>query len=82
MFQDTTPEALAKQFEILRRVSPADKLAMTFEFIDNVRQRSKAGILHGHPDWDEDQVQRAYAKMVLGKTLFEEVYGVGSATDE
>ena len=82
MFEDTTPEALAKQFEILRRISPADKLAMTFEFIDNVRQRCKAGILHRHPDWDEDQVQRAYAKMVLGITLFNEVYGVGSAIDE
>jgi len=82
MFEDTTPEALAKQFEVLRRIGPADKAAMTFELSDNVRELAKAGIRHRHPDWDADRVKRAYARMILGKTLFNEVYGVGSATDD
>jgi len=82
MFEDTTPEALAKQFEVLRRIGPADKAAMTFELSDNVRELAKAGIRHRHPDWDVDRVKRAYARMILGKTLFNEVYGVGSATDD
>jgi len=82
MFRDTTPEALAKQFEILRGIRPADKVAMTFESIDNIRRLAKAGIRHRHPDWDEDRVRRAYARMILGRTLFNEVYAVGSATDE
>jgi hypothetical protein len=82
MFQDTTPEALAKQSEVLSRIRPADKVVMTFESMDNERRLAKAGIRHWHPDWGEDRVQRADAKMVLGRTLFNKVYAVESATDE
>ena len=77
MFEDTTPEALAKQFEVLRRISPADKAAMTFELSDNVRCFVEAGVRHRHPQWDDRMVEREVVRLMIGDDLFQRAYGKG-----
>jgi hypothetical protein len=73
MLDDTTPEALAVEARILRRMGPAGRLAMTFELNDNLRSLVEAGVRHRHPDWDNQRVERDVIRLMIGDTLFQEV---------
>jgi hypothetical protein len=72
---DTTPEALAVQFRVLRRIGPAGRLAMMFELSDNLRQIVKDGVRHHHPDWDDRTVEREVIRLMIGDDLFRQAYG-------
>lgn len=71
---DTTKEAAIKQFEVLRNLGPAGRLKLTMDLCENLRNITKAGIRHRHPDYTEQQVTQAYLKLILDKTLFEEIF--------
>ena len=71
---DTSREAAAKQLEVLRNLGPAGRLKLTMDLCDNLRNITKAGIRHRHPDYTEQQVTQAYLKLILDKTLFEEIF--------
>ena len=73
--RDTTPEAMAKEFEILRRIGPTGRLAMAFELSDNLRSLVRAGVRHRHPDWDETRVRLEVFRLTYGDRLYDEVYG-------
>ncbi|MCL5282017.1 MAG: hypothetical protein M1376_19155 [Planctomycetes bacterium] len=75
MLDDTTPEALAVQFQVLRRIGPAGRLAMMFELSDNLRQITKDGVRHHHPDWDDRAVEREVMRLMMGDDLFRQAYG-------
>ncbi len=75
MLDDTTPEALAVQFQVLRRIGPAGRLAMMFELSDNLRQIVKDGVRHHHPDWDDRTVEREVIRLMVGDDLFRQAYG-------
>ncbi len=68
--RDTTPEAMLKQIEVLRRLGPAGRAAMTFELSDNVRSLVEAGVRSRHPDWDTDTVNREVIRIMIGEDLF------------
>ncbi len=72
---DTTPEALAVQSQVLRRIGPAGRLAMMFELSDNLRQIVKDGVRHHHPDWDDRTVEREVIRLMIGDDLFRQAYG-------
>jgi len=71
---DTSKEAAAKQLEVLRNLEPAGRLKLTMDLCDNLRNITKAGIRHRHPDYTEQQVTQAYLKLILDKSLFEEIF--------
>lgn len=75
MLDDTSPEALAVQFRILRRMGPASRLAMTFELSDNLRSLVMAGVRHRHPQWDDRAVEREVIRLMIGDELFRRAYG-------
>lgn len=77
MLDDTTPEALAVQFQILRRMGPAGRLAMTFELSDNLRLLVAAGVRHRHPQWDDRAVEREVIRLMIGDESFGKAYGRG-----
>lgn len=80
MLDDTTAEALAVQFRVLRRLGPSGRLAKTFELCDNLRFLVAAGVRHRHPDWDDRAVEREVIRLTIGDDLFGQAYGKGSAT--
>lgn len=75
MLDDTTPEALAVQLRILRRLGPAGRLEMTFELSDDLRQIVKDGVRHRHPDWEEHAIEREVIRLMIGDDLFRQAYG-------
>ncbi len=77
--RDTTAEAMAKEFEILRRIGPAGRAAMTFELSDNLRSLVEAGVRYRHPQWDDRSVEREVIRLMIGDDLFRKAYGGNQA---
>jgi hypothetical protein len=50
---------------VLRRLSPAQKLAQAHAMWRYARQRVEAAVRWQHPQWDERQVQREVARRML-----------------
>lgn len=78
MRDDTTAEALAVQFRILRRMGSAGRAAMTFELSNNLRLLVEAGVRHRNPLWDDRAVEREVIRLMIGDELFRKAYGEGS----
>jgi hypothetical protein len=77
--RDTTRDAFRKQIEVLRRLGPSGRAAMTFELSDNLRSLVEAGVRHRHPRWDERTVEREVIRLMIGDALFRQAYGERSA---
>jgi hypothetical protein len=71
---DTTIEAARKQFEILRRLGPDARLEMAFEMSDNLRSIVESGVRFRHPDYDEQEIQKEVLRLMIGESLFKQVY--------
>jgi hypothetical protein len=55
---DTTPEALAAQTEVYRKMTPVQRLEIAFEMSLAAREFALARLRIEHPDWTEKQLQR------------------------
>jgi len=55
---DTSPEARAKQEEILRAMTGEQRMELAYEMSMFVREIATEGIRRDHPDWTEAQVKR------------------------
>ncbi len=70
---DTTIEAVRKQYEILRSLSPEVRLQMAFQASDSLRNIVKAGVKLRHPDYDQQQVNREVVRLMIGDSLFKQM---------
>jgi hypothetical protein len=68
---------MAKEFEILRRIGPAGRLAMALELSDDLRSLVEGGVRHRHPQWNDRIVEREVTRLMIGDDLFREAYGEG-----
>lgn len=73
-FSDTSKEAAAVQREVLRKMGPEGRLRLTFQLCDQLREVTKAGIRHRHPDYTERQVTQAYLRLICDEELFQEMF--------
>jgi hypothetical protein len=71
---DTTAEAEAVQIEIYRRMGGSGRLAAMYRLNEIMRATAKAGIRSRHPEYDDETVHRAYARLVLGDELVRQVW--------
>lgn len=71
---DTTPEAYAVQVEAYRRMGGRGRSEIMFRLIDLAREEALAGIRSRHPGYDEDQVRRAYFRLVLGDETMRRIW--------
>jgi hypothetical protein len=71
---DTSQRAFDVQGDIYRRMGGAGRTAVMFRLNDAVRRLAVAGIRARHPGYDEDQVRRAYGRLVLGDALARAVW--------
>ncbi len=71
---DTSKDAAAKQVEVLRNMGLEGRARRTFQLCDNLREVTKAGIRHRHPDYTERQVTQAYLRLICDEKLFREMF--------
>jgi len=55
---DTSPEARAKQDEILRAMSGEQRMTLAYEMSMFVRELMREDIRRDHPEWTEAQITR------------------------
>ncbi|HXF61195.1 MAG TPA: hypothetical protein VNK95_06240 [Caldilineaceae bacterium] len=69
LFRDTTPEAEATLFALLRQAPPARKLQMVDELNARLRRLMWAGLRERHPTAHADERRRCLAALLLGEAL-------------
>jgi len=72
---DTSVSALAVQDALLRRASPAEKLAQVARLSRMLDQLTMAGLRQRHPTSDDEMIRYRHAELRLGRELAARVYG-------
>lgn len=78
---DTTPEAQRKHYELMRRLSPEQKLSMAFALTDATRTLVLAHLKHRFPDADENEIKRRFIARVLSREDVIRAYGFDPKTE-
>jgi hypothetical protein len=73
--EDTHPDAERVLIELLRRASPARKIAMMIEANRTARMLALTGLRERHPNDSPAQLQRRLADLWLGPDLAAKAYG-------
>lgn len=71
---DTTIEAERVQFDILRKMPPAQRLRCACNLTQSVRNLLAQGARSRHPDYSEEQIRLAVIRLILPESLFMVVY--------
>jgi hypothetical protein len=71
---DTSPDAQAVQDDQYRRLGGSERVAIQFRLGSAARAMTRAGIRARHPDYNEDQVNMALARILLGDPLVRTVW--------
>jgi hypothetical protein len=66
---DTSVDAYEVQIEIYRAMGGPGRLAAMFRLNDLARNMALAGIRSRHPEYDDERLRLAYARLVLGDDL-------------
>jgi hypothetical protein len=72
---DTSADAQRMQFELLRRLSPSQKLALAFELTDTMRDLVLADLHHRFPHADDTEIKRRFIARVLPREDVIRAYG-------
>lgn len=78
---DTTPDAQRKQFELMRRLSPAQKLSLAFALTDTMRDLIMADLRHRFPHANETEIRRRFITRVLPREDVIHAYGFDPRTE-
>ena len=71
---DTSPEAWAAQLAFLRRMEGSRRAALAFRLTSLAREASRAGIRARHPDYGEEDVRRAFFRLLHGDATTRSVW--------
>ena len=72
---DTTAEAQRKHYELMRQLSPEQKLSMAFALTDATRKLVLADLHYRFPDADEEEIKRRFIARVLSREDVIRAYG-------
>jgi hypothetical protein len=72
---DTTPDAWAKQFDLYRRMSPAEKAAGVRAITLAVNTLALAGLRHQYPAASDGELMLRLAVRRLGEDVVAKAYG-------
>ena len=72
---DTTPDAQCKHYELMRQLSPEEKLFLAFALTDATRNLILADLQHRFPDAREDEIRRRFIARVLSREDVIRAYG-------
>lgn len=72
---DTTRDAQRKHYELMRRLSPEQRLSMAFALTDATRQLVLADLRHRFPQADTEELRRRFIARVLPRPDVIRAYG-------
>ena len=72
---DTSPEAWSVLTALQRKMAPAEKMPLAFEWSEIIRQFAEAGLRERNPHASEREIFLRYARQSLGEELFRKIYG-------
>jgi len=72
---DTTPEAQRKHYELMRKLSPEQRLSMAFALTDATRNLILADLHHRFPQANENEIKRRFIARVLSREDVIRAYG-------
>jgi hypothetical protein len=75
ILSDTRPEVTEIQMDLLRKASPARRLALLGQMNQTVKVLALAGLRSNYPDETPEQLRRRLADLLLGPELACKVYG-------
>jgi hypothetical protein len=73
--RDTTPDAQRKQVELMRRLSPAQKLSLAFALTDTMRDLVLADLRYRFPQANATEIRRRFIARVLSREDVIRAYG-------
>lgn len=73
--RDTSPEAWKVLMDLMRKMSPEEKLQRTFEYSARVRGFAEAGLRQKYPQAGDREIFLRAARQRLGADLYAKVYG-------
>jgi hypothetical protein len=76
-YSDTRPEVEEIYLDLLRKASPARKLAMVGEMNETVKILALSGLKSRYPDDPPEMLRRRLADLLLGPDLARRAYGPG-----
>ena len=72
---DTSPEAWKVLMDLMRKMSPEEKLQRTFEYSAFIRKFGEAGLRQKYPQAGDREIFLRAARQRLGADLYAKVYG-------
>jgi hypothetical protein len=67
----TGVDGVRKEVELLRGLTPEERILMAFRLRRVVLDLSRAGIRHQHPDFSEDEIELEVQRRILPPKLFD-----------
>jgi hypothetical protein len=72
---DTTVDTQRKHYELMRRLTPTERMALAFELTDSARKLILADLQHRFPRADEAEIRRRFIARVLPREDVIRAYG-------
>jgi len=72
--KDTSIDSAKVQFNTLKKLSRSQKLVMTFELCENLREIKFAALRDQHPSFSKELLVKYFLKIILKKSIFENVF--------
>ena len=73
--RDTSPEAWKVLMDLMRKMSPEEKLQRTFEYSAFLRKFGEAGLRQKYPQASDREIFLRAAQQRLGADLYARIYG-------
>jgi hypothetical protein len=74
--RDTSPEAWAVYIGLIRRMSPAERMAIATSMMESGNHTAEAGVRRRFPEADDREVFLRRVQLMIGKELFRKAYGL------
>ena len=71
---DTDSRALAIQAEGFRRMPPEARLRMAAQMSVDIRELTRVGIHHRHPEYSAAEIEDALRALLVGEELFRKIF--------
>ena len=72
--KDTDKDAHLVHIALQRKLGGSGRVALAASMSEQAREISRAGIRARHPEYSEEQVHHALARLILGESLYREAF--------